>query len=195
MRRVLLAMITMIAAAMLTTPALAQSALGSKLSDYGGFLGLDLRFGDAADKFGAFAGGEAAALLKHRVYLGLRGAGLVTDNIAVPLPGAGRTADLHMGYGGFVIGYTIPAASLVDISIDALVGGGAAGIDEVGEDSEWDPVFVFEPSATLDLKLTRFVRIGFGAAYRFVGDVEVEGVEESNLRGVTGLIRIRAGRF
>ena len=64
------------------------SAVGARLSDYGAFLGLDMRFGDMAGEFAAFAGGDAAIVLKRKVYLGIRGAGLATDNAEIPATGA-----------------------------------------------------------------------------------------------------------
>jgi hypothetical protein len=148
-----------------------------------------------ADEFAAFAGLEAALLLKGRVYVGVRGAGLATDNARVPASGSSAGRTLAMGYGGVLFGYVIRTHSLADLSIDALVGGGGIGTTETDSNEDWDAIFVFEPSATVDLKLAPVLRIGVGLAYRFVGDADVVGFRDSAFRGLTGLVRIRAGRF
>jgi hypothetical protein len=196
MRHAVLTMAAILTSALFSIPSLAQtSALGTRVSDYGGFVGLDLRFGDIASKFAAFAGAEAAVLLKRRVYLGIRGGGLATDNSRIPSGGSAPDETLAMGYGGFLVGYMFPTRSLAEFSLDVLVGGGGVGAAAAGEERDWDGVFVFEPSATLDLKLAPVVRVGIGAGYRFIGDLDVPGLRDTQIRGFTGLIRMRVGKF
>lgn len=183
-------------------PALAQrqqSAAGRALADYDAFVGLDLRFGDVMDDFGAFVGGHAALLLKNRVYVGVRGVGLATDNARfAPNPQA-PPEPIRMGYGGILLGYVVPSSSLVHVTADVLLGAGAVDANRDDErpdgDDASDAVFVFEPSVTVEVKLTRFTRIGVGAGYRFIGDVDLPGVQDDDLRGVTGVVTIRMGKF
>jgi hypothetical protein len=143
-------------------------------------------------EFAGFAGARAAVLLKQRVYLGLAGAGLATDNVEVvgPVPGSARP--LRMGYGGILVGYVVPTPSLVDVTADLLVGAGGVHPKGVVDD---DGVFVFEPSVGVQLKLAPVARLGIGAGYRFVGDAEVAGIEDSDLRGFTGTVSILFGWF
>src|SRR5829696_7241841 len=173
----------------------AQSGTGTSLKDLGAFVGLDTRFGDMAGGFAGFAGAEAALLLKHRMYLGVRGAGLATDNARLTVPGSAANQTLGMGYGGLLIGYLMPVRCMVDVSVDALLGAGGVGAAEAGEDKNWDAIFVFEPTATLELKLARVARIGVGLSYRFIGDATVPGIPESDLRGFAGVARVRIGWF
>jgi hypothetical protein len=195
MRHAFLTIAGIIVSATIAAPCVAQtSAVGTRISDYGGFVGLDLRFGDVAGKFAAFAGAEAALLMKRRVYAGIRGSGLATDNSRIPAGGSSPGGTLAMGYGGFVLGYIAPTRSLADVSLDFLLGAGGVGLSTAGE-KDWDGVFVFEPSATVELKLLRAARIGLGVGYRFVGDVDVPGVRDKDIRGFTGLVRMRVGRF
>lgn len=169
-----------------------EGAIGTRLHDFGGFVGLDARFGDMMGEFAGFAGARAAVLLKQRVYLGLAGAGLATDNAEVVGPVPGSTRPLRMGYGGILVGYVVPTSSLVDVTADLLVGAG--GIHPKGMDDD-DAIFVFEPSVGLQLKLASVARLGLGAGYRFVGDVDVANVEDSDLRGFTGTLAILVGWF
>ncbi|HSL71347.1 MAG TPA: hypothetical protein VK864_13955 [Longimicrobiales bacterium] len=164
------------------------------MADYGWFTGLDLRFGTVQDEFAAFVGGEAALLLKRRAYLGIRGAGLATDNTQIT-DGSTGTEPLRMGYGGFLIGYIFPPPYLATLNIDALLGGGAAGHGVESNETNWDALFVFEVSATAELALARFARIGIGSSYRWVGDSGIPQITDSDLRGWSGLVRIRFGRF
>jgi hypothetical protein len=180
---------------LLSTTACAQSALGTRAADYGGFVGLDLRFGDMGAEFAAFAGAEAAVLLKQRAYIGVRGGGLTTDNSSLPSTGSSPGGTLAMGYGGLLVGYIVPTRSMVDFSVDALFGGGGVGTTDSDREKDWDGIFVFEPSATVDLRLAPMARIGLGVAYRFVGDVDLVGLRDSDFRGLTGLLRVRLGKF
>jgi hypothetical protein len=176
------------------------SAAGRELRDYGGFVGLDLRFGDVRGEFGAFVGGHAALLLKNRVTVGVRGAGLATENALAGRAGDGAREPLSMGYGGITLGYVVPSRSLVQLTADVLVGAGGVDVSRAagatgGRDEEGDAVFLFEPSVGVEVKLAPFVRVGVGASYRFVGDVDVPGVRDADLRGVAGAVTVRVGKF
>ena len=72
---------------------------------------------------------------------------------------------------------------------------GGVGARDSNQEGDWDPVFVFEPSVTVDLKLARVARIGIGAGYRFVGDVDQPGLRDADLQGFTGLVRMGLGWF
>lgn len=173
-----------------------QSAVGTELRDYGGFIGLDTRFGDMMDEFAVFMGGHAALLLKHRVYLGVGGAALVTDHST-----ASADQTLDMGYGGLLVGYVVPVPALVQVTAEVMIGAGGARLaerEDIGaeeEDEEWDALFVFEPALGAEIKLARIVRLGFGASYRFVGATDTPGIGDSDLRGLTGTATLRLGWF
>lgn len=175
-----------------------QSAIGGDLADYGGFVGLDMRFGDMANDFAVFTGGHAALLLKHRVYLGVSGAGLATDaRLATPTSEAPGPS-IDMGYGGVLIGYIVPTRSLVQFTAEALIAGGGVRLGERSrpdDDEDWDPVFVFQPTAGAEIELAPIVRLGLGVGYRFVGGVDTSGLSDSDLRGVTGSATLRLGWF
>ena len=160
----------------------------------GGFVAGDVRFGSMLGAFAPFVGAEAALLLGHRAMVGLRGAGLATSRVRVsPVP-SGEVDTLRMGYGGLLVGYMTPVLPRLGISVDALLGAGTVGVDGVDADDH-DAVFVFEPSATLDLAPVAAVRLGVGVTYRFVGGASRAGVPDSDLRGFVGLARVRVGRF
>jgi hypothetical protein len=167
-----------------------ESAFSTQARDFGGFVELDTRFGEVMGEFATFAGARAALRLKDRIYLGLGGSGLATDNAQVAI--GGSTHRLRMGYGGFLIGYSVPTRELLDVTADVLIGGGGLSLKDVDQD---DAFFVFEPSVGVELRVAPVVRLGLGAGYRFVGDSDLPGVEDSDLRGFTGTASIRIGWF
>jgi hypothetical protein len=169
-----------------------EGAVGTRPRDLGGHLELDMRFGDMMGTFAAFAGARGAIRLKQRVYLGIAGEGLATDNAEVQGPVPGATRALRMGYGGFLIGYVVRTRALVDLTADVLVGAGGVRLKDPDED---DALFVFEPSVGIGLWLAPIARLGLGAGYRFVGDVELPGVKDADLRGFNGTVSLRFGWF
>jgi hypothetical protein len=170
----------------------AENAVGSRLSDFGGFVELDTRFGDMMGEFAAFAGARAALRLKQHLYLGLGGSGLATDNALVQGGTPGTPHRLNMGYGGFLIGYAVPTREFLDLTADVLIGGGGLSLEGLDQN---DALFVFEPSVGVELRVAPVVRLGLGAGYRFVGDADLQGVTDSDLRGFTGTASIRIGWF
>jgi len=194
---------TVLALALAASPGSAQSAeeesaLGTQLSGYGGFIGMDMRFGDMMDEFAVFMGGHAALLLKHRVYLGLSGAAVVTDASRAFAPGGALRPAIDMSYGGVLVGYIIPTPGLVQLTADVLIGGGGVKLREhagTTDDDDWDALFVFEPALSAEIKLARIVRLGLGAGYRFVGAVDAAGLGDQDLRGFNGTVTFRVGWF
>jgi len=167
----------------------AESALGTDLADYGGFIGLDTRFGDMRGDFATFVGAEVAIMLRQRVYIGLAGAGMATDP-----PGS----NVDMGYGGLLVGYVLPSSGLVQLTVDALMAGGGLKLADspaTPSEEEWDSLLVFEPALGAEIRLARVARIGFGASYRFVGGADTPGVQDEDLRGFNGTATLRVGWF
>jgi hypothetical protein len=188
-------------AAASTAPAHAQrgaapeSAIGTRLSDYGIFGGLDLRFGNMLDDDAIFMGAHAGLLLKQRVMVGVRGMGLVSDDIMVPVDGP-AAAPLEAGYGGVFLGYVIPVSSMLELTAETLLAGGGIRLeDQPSTDEGWDAVFVFEPAVTAEVRLARILRLGIGAGYRWIGAVDTPPIRSSDLRGFTGSVTARVGWF
>jgi hypothetical protein len=169
-----------------------ESAFGSRMSDFGGYVELDTRFGNMMGDFAAFAGARAALRLKRHVYLGIGGSGLATDNAQIPGATPGVSHRLNMGYGGFIVGYAVPTREFLDLTADVLIGGGGVSVDGLNQSDEF---FAFEPSVGVELRIAPVLRLGLGASYRFVGGVDLQGVDDSDLRGLTGTASIRLGWF
>jgi hypothetical protein len=167
------------------TPAAAPAQ--SQAHDFGGFVELDTRFGDMMGEFAAFPGARLALRLKDRIYIGMGGSGLATDNEA-----GGSAHTLEMGYGGFLVGYSVPTRELLNVTADVLVGAGQVTLNGSDQDDEF---FLFEPSLGVELRVAPVLRLGLGAGYRYVGGAELPGVEDDDLRGLTGTASVRLGWF
>jgi hypothetical protein len=58
-----------------------------------------------------------------------------------------------------------------------------------------DALFLFEPSLSAEIRLARIVRLGLGVGYRYVGAIDTPGLNDADLRGITGMASLRLGWF
>ena len=163
---------------------------------HGGYGGPRISYGRLAGYDAVDVGGEGGWILNHHFILGGAGYGLVTNQ---PAPGQFASSnDLTMGYGGFMIGYTILPQKLVHATFTALVGAGGIGARghlNSGETDLGDSFFVVEPTATMDLNVAHFLRFGVAVSYRWVTGVQTNGITNADLRGVFGSMILKFGRF
>jgi hypothetical protein len=164
----------------------------------GGYGGLDVGYTRLVGKDAALACVGGALLVDHSFTLGLIGCGnasrLSGQNYGNVVHEAGDR--LEFGYGGLVVGYSFFPKQLYNLSLTAMVGGGGAAIVNY-RDTSWnddsdddhrrlkthDALFVAEPRLTGYINLTRWVRMGAFAGYRFVGGVNMQNLSASDLSG------------
>jgi hypothetical protein len=62
-----------------------------------------------------------------------------------------------------------------------------------------DAVFVWEPGVGVELNVTKFFRINFGASCRFVSGINADnksdGFENKDFSGLNGSVTFKFGRF
>jgi hypothetical protein len=126
---------------------------------------------------------------KFANFVGLYGGWLVNHQFLIGLGGYGKTTGVHelqMGYGGLMLEYYVNPDRLVNFSVRGLIGAGAS--------SMWwaDPFFVAEPEARMTVNVTRWMRMGFGGGYRFIGGAPWH---DDRLRGFTASVELKCGRF
>ena len=110
----------------------------------------------------------------------------MNDRFQIGLGGFGQTNDLDrtvFGYGGLVLGYNLRPERLLQLSLRGLIGAGHADIHGALDHN----VFVAEPELELALNVTRSLRIGVGAGYRFVAGA---GEVSRDLRGWSGSLNV-----
>jgi len=164
----------------------------------GGYGAPVVKFGQIKGQNGIFVGGQGGWIINHAFVIGGGGYGLVNDIKAVT-DDLGRVLYLDFSYGGLLMEYIIASQKLVHFSIHSLIGAGRVSYrdkdDNDGDDYGSDQFFVLEPGANLMLNLHKNIRIGVGATYRYVSDVDYGELSNSNLRGVTAQLIIKFGSF
>ena len=168
---------------------------GSKLGGYGG---LDVAYTRLAGKDASVFCGTGALLVDRKFSLGLAGCGNASRISAQNYGDVVHESSdrLEFGYGGLVLGYQFFPKRVYNLSLTAMVGGGATAIvnyrDGTWGDERWhehdhmkthDAVFVTEPRLTGYVNLTRWARLGAFAGYRFVGGVQMKNLSNSDLAG------------
>jgi hypothetical protein len=154
----------------------------------------------------------ATSLNGHAAYnIGLRAAYLLNDNFAVGLAAYGmgwdgRNGDnralnddrqLSGGYGGVLIEYRLLPQYVVHGVFDTTIGGGGICTRSTREDDCADGRgFGFvEPTASVELNLTDYMRITLGGGYRFAFASERDGISGSDLSGFVGRSNLEFGWF
>ena len=88
----------------------------------------------------------------------------------------------------------------VYLTVGALVGGGAVALvndddDDFDENQAEDVFAVLQPDVTLHANLTRWLRLGLTAGYRFTSGVDRNGYDESDVNGLLIGGQVQFGRF
>lgn len=183
----------------LVVPALAEdeTLLGDDIES-GGYGAVIVKYGQIMGTDGVFVGGQGGWIINHTLVIGGGGFGLANK---IALEGS-DCQYLGFGYGGLLLEYIIASRKLVHLDIQCLIGaGGVSSYTDTylcyDEDyfSDGDAFFALEPGASLMLNLHRYVRVGVGATYRYVGGVCYRGLEDADLRGFTGQMIFKFGNF
>jgi hypothetical protein len=186
----------------LAVPALAEdeTLIGDDIES-GGYGAVIVKYGRIMGTDGVFVGGQGGWIINHTLVIGGGGFGLANK---IALEGY-ECQYLGFGYGGLLLEYIIASQKLVHLDIQCLIGaGGVSSYTSYTDDcSYWsedyygdgDAFFAMEPGASLILNLHRYVRVGVGATYRYVGGVCYKGLDDSDLRGFTGQMVFKFGTF
>jgi hypothetical protein len=156
------------------------------------------------DAFGA--GGTFAMIANHGLAIGFSGKGFFTEPYE-KIPGSNTSYSYTGGYGGFLIEPIIMPKFPVHVSFPILLGGGAiAKSTLINYNYPYDYTEIFvddaeafliaEPGMELEFNVTRWMRMGLGASYRFTTNLESNSSFESNpMNGFTGGFSIKFGKF
>ena len=163
---------------------------------HGGFGAPDFRVSSVAGKIALFAGGRGAWLVDHGLIVGGGGGGILTEPEA---PRTSGTQSVFFGYGGVWLGYAFAPGAVVHPVVSALVGAGGAGTHYVNDPQHWavasTAVFVAEPELDLELNLFEHARLAAGVSYRIVRGVDLPGLTNADLSGVSGVVMLKLGKF
>ncbi len=173
----------------------------------GYFGGPHLSVSEIGDEVGLIGGVKGGWIINHRAVLGAGVQMLINDvafRTSVP-ESAGitdTTLSVMLVYGGAEFTYVNSPHRLFHYNASLLIGAGAIGYKDFdcslcGEDSNLntDIFFVMEPGLDVVVNVSSMVRVALGFTYRYVYDVELEGVENKDLTGASGRLTVKIGRF
>jgi hypothetical protein len=155
------------------------------------------------DAFGC--GGTFALVVNHGLAIGFSGKGFFSEpyNNA---PGSDLSYNYSGGYGGFFIEPILFPKYPVHLSFPVILGAGgiAKGVltnynypydhtDMYVENAE--AFFIVEPGAEIELNVARWLRLGFGASYRFCTTFDPSSFDSNPLNGFTAGFSLKFGKF
>jgi hypothetical protein len=175
--------------------------LFGKKTAIGGYGSLDVAYTRMFGKDGAVVGLQGALLFNHRLSLGLGIYGW-TNPQQGPDNDFGEPRSYETAYGGGTVRYSLLPNSPVYVSVGGLIGGGGVVLARDDEDDDddirredVDAFAVFQPDVTVHANLTRWMRVGVMAGYRFTAGVESFDFDESDVNGVVLGGQVQLGRF
>lgn len=117
----------------------------------------------------------------------LIGWGNYTSGIDIDIQGLDPS--VHFKYGGLMLGFTPQSRKVIHPRLTLLTGRGRATIADTGSDR----VFVFQPSAGLELNVFRWFRVGAEGGYRIVSGVDSNLLTNKDLSRPFAQIDLRFG--
>ncbi|VAX26085.1 hypothetical protein MNBD_IGNAVI01-848 [hydrothermal vent metagenome] len=174
----------------------AETLVSGKI-EHGGFGAPVVKFIQIDGKFGLLIGGRGGWIMNHKFVIGGGGYGLV-NKIETDYMLNGDLIPLMMGYGGFEMEYIFSSNNLVHFSIYLLLGGGGITYKEF---HNWDSPHISDsfwiavPASNIELNISSFFRIAAGVGYRFVTDVNLGDLTNSDIAGFEGTLTFKFGKF
>ncbi|KYG81542.1 hypothetical protein MB14_13225 [Roseivirga ehrenbergii] len=172
----------------------------------GGYGAVTTGYSKIADRHAILMGGHGAWLINHQFGLGFGGTGFVTE----------RKTDTQLndrysvagGYGGLRMEFIAMPNSPIHLSFPILIGAGGVTYVEAGRDYEFareedsQAFFVTEAGAEIEINVIKFMRLSFGAHYRYTSDIDLTYLDtgapimdKDALRGLSGTISLKFGKF
>jgi hypothetical protein len=182
-----------------------KSILG-RGNDLNGFGSLDLKVTELAGDNGMIIGGYGGVLVNRRYFLGLAGYGLVSEvEWQDPDLIDSRPLEVHMGYGGIMIGGIIGSKKVVHLAIPVFLGAGSVEMVDGDffpnqpNDSEFvvenTAFMILEPGAQVEVNITKSLRIAIGGSYRLISGVNLDSLSDDDLSGAAVNLSVKLGRF
>jgi hypothetical protein len=170
----------------------------------GGYLGVSMGYSVIDNKQAILFGGRLSFIANQSFGIGIGGTGFLNEYHYEPA----IDSDVFLvgGYGGIYLEPILLPRSPVHLSFPLLIGAG--GISYISDDASLDeyvieksePFIMIEPSAELELNMSRFFRIAFGASYRlptsfYLGTGSSDAINTSSLKGLSFMMTFKVGKF
>lgn len=189
-----------------------QTIFGPETS-FGGYGGISLGVTRINNQEAISAGIRAAWILNHSLAVGFAGKGFVSELENELLP-QNNYSYLGGGYGGVLIEPIVLGNRPINLSVPILFGAGGIGFESgdyneyydqfYSQLNDYDLFFIVEPGVELQLNLTPFFRVAFGAQYRFTtetelstnfNDTDIAILDKGDLNDFTFNVTFKFGKF
>lgn len=169
--------------------------------DYGGYGGVALKIAPVKDESGVFLGGYGGWYINHSFLIGGGGYGLVSKIKAPETGKNGETLYYQMGYGGLVLEYVNNSRQLTHYTFSTLIGAGGLSYTYKMGKGDWpfdyaeDTFFIIEPEINVELNVSSHFRVGLGVGYRWISGLDLKGITDQDLSGVSANLTFKFGSF
>jgi len=181
-----------------------QTVLDQKASSNGIYGAFHIGYSQIAGRDAMNMGFRGGWIANHKFALGFAGTGFFSDKRSTNISGLDNY--IAGGYGGILFEPIVMPMSQVHVSFPMIIGaGGVTIIDRYQNMIDWtyhdptsskaEPFFVFEPGAELEFNIAKFFRFGLGLSYRFTSNVDLAGISPDALRGLSGHVIFKFGKF
>lgn len=93
-----------------------------------------------------------------------------------------------LNWRGGTVGYSFAAHRAIHPVINVDFGSGRARLN-----SQVDRIFAVQPMAGIEVNIFRWLHLGLEGGYRFISDVNIEGLSDNELSGAFGQATLRFG--
>jgi len=190
---------------------------GTKLRN-SGYIGLQMKATQIDDKLALLLGGRIGWLINRTFTIGLAGYGNVptreykfTNENSIM-----DTGNRHFGYGGLFVEYILNPLEVLHFTGNILIGAGGATYnsksfynynddnmsDFNNHKDPWGTYLIIEPELSAEVNLTKFMKVGVAASYRFAKMVDNNAAMDKNqalkdlkLSGLSGSLYFCFGWF
>lgn len=171
----------------------------------GAYLGLTTGFSVIDNKYALLAGGRLSWIANQALAVGIGGTAFINEFHYEP--SLDKDVFLTGAYGGIYLEPILLPRAPVHLSFPVLLGAG--GISYITRDNDYPggnfieesiPFLLVEPAAEIELNVTRFFRLAFGASYRYpvpfnIGTTGAGFIDVSSLRGWSYILSMKFGKF
>lgn len=159
-----------------------------------------IKYTSLRDQGAVLFGGRGGFQLSRAFVLGGGAYGTVSevDAPAGAVPDAPGPLDLKVETFGIDVEYAIAPTAPTYPTFGLFFGGGAAHYMRDGtneQHGETDFLLLLEPVIGLEQRLASWVHLHASVSYRFLGGVDLDGLESGDLRGPAAALALKLGRF
>ncbi len=170
-----------------------KTLLSGKI-EHGGYGGPQVTLSEVNGEIGILTGVRGGWIINHTYVLGLGGYNLQNE-VKADID----SRNLEMSYGGLHFEYIVDSDRLIHYYFQALFGSGNVNYSSrefVNEsESEKDWFWVVQPAAYVELNVVEYFRIGVGLSYRYVNDVELPNLSNTDINGLGLNLLFKFGKF